>query len=1004
MTSRAELLERLLVALTRGDEPVVLGERTLHEPTVALLDAWATVGVVLGFYADRIADEGYLATALEPGSILALARLVGHRPQPGVAARTYLAYSLNADPDDKAVLLPGALLSQTVPGPGEQPQTFETTDRLVARPSWNRLVPRRSQPLATPLRTLQVAGANTGLAPNDAILVQLGSQAGPAVVRVARVQVDLTANRTTVALQDSDTPSLPPVPSPPDVTTAIDSLLTGGLARAPAPVPDQPPQDVKASFAPGSDAVPRLLSALHPAVGATLYRALDRTALGAAEVLGASALQVKAAPFGAQAPPIPRFDADGRPAGSEDWPIGDTHTLTFSSTVSDIRTALRTSDELERLFERVLAAFEVVDEPALDVRCDVGSLSASAAIDLFGDHTARLGALGQVTLRTEGWTAELRYQGTERARVAGFALRTTREEQGDLVTLSIDRDEYLWDPRIRTPVHVALGERRLSIVWSTPTRTEASVNIVIETPLALEHRDVLELDGVYDGIVPHSPVLIERDEPLLARVERVRTVTVSRYGVTARATQLTLDKPWISAAERSQKVLREITVRAQPAALALQGLPNDDDVGGSAIELDGLVAGMEPGRLLIVRGLRTDLAGGAAVPSGEVSMVSALSNGGGDGEPARTTLHLAAPLAYRYAHDSVELFGNVVAAHQGATTNEVLGSGGGQPSFTLTGAPLLASSLTVTVDGVGYAEVERADDATSARSFLTRTDAHGHTVVSFASPLPVGDGNVRASYRAGDGGQGNAHADQVTQLLSRPGGVAAVTNPLPASGGSAGDGAEDVRGAAPRGLRGLGRVVSLSDYADLASTHPAVAKAVAERTADGVSVTVAGRDPVPLDAALCDAIAAELAAAGDPAFPAVVVAARLFVIVIEASVVRDPLVSWDETATAASGALLDAFGYPRRALGQDVALSDLIAAAHRAASVLSFTVTTLALIPSSVGAGDLATTLPGLLGRPVPQVLRLAEAAAAWGIPASRAVAYLTDAAPATLSLREHAS
>ena len=76
------------------------------DPTVALLDAWATVADVIAFYQDRIANEGYLRTAAQPGSLLALAQLVGHRPRPGLAASVWLAYSLHPDPADTAVVLP----------------------------------------------------------------------------------------------------------------------------------------------------------------------------------------------------------------------------------------------------------------------------------------------------------------------------------------------------------------------------------------------------------------------------------------------------------------------------------------------------------------------------------------------------------------------------------------------------------------------------------------------------------------------------------------------------------------------------------------------------------------------------------------------------------------------------------------------------------------------------------------------------------------------------------
>src|SRR5262249_30744925 len=67
-----------------------LTTRDANDPSIALLDAWATVGDVLTFYQERIANEGYLRTATERRSIIELARLVGYRLRPGVAASVWL--------------------------------------------------------------------------------------------------------------------------------------------------------------------------------------------------------------------------------------------------------------------------------------------------------------------------------------------------------------------------------------------------------------------------------------------------------------------------------------------------------------------------------------------------------------------------------------------------------------------------------------------------------------------------------------------------------------------------------------------------------------------------------------------------------------------------------------------------------------------------------------------------------------------------------------------------
>src|SRR3954453_8649102 len=89
-----------------------LQTRDRSDPAIALLDAWATVGDVLTFYQERIANEGYLRTATERRSILELARLVGYKLRPGVSASVYLAYTLE---QDQAATIPVGTRAQSVP-------------------------------------------------------------------------------------------------------------------------------------------------------------------------------------------------------------------------------------------------------------------------------------------------------------------------------------------------------------------------------------------------------------------------------------------------------------------------------------------------------------------------------------------------------------------------------------------------------------------------------------------------------------------------------------------------------------------------------------------------------------------------------------------------------------------------------------------------------------------------------------------------------------------------
>ncbi|MGD0245485.1 MAG: baseplate J/gp47 family protein [Streptosporangiaceae bacterium] len=1059
---RTALLEQLIVALTSGGPgmtPLPIRTRAQDDPTIALLDAWATVGDVLGFYLDRIADEGYLPTAIQPGSVLALASLVGYQPVPGLAAQAYLAYTLAPDPADGAVQFSPGLLFQSVPGPGQQPQTFEAAAGLIARPSWNLLAPKSTQPLQASTTSLVVDSTTAGLSPNSVILLDVTGSAGtgatsPQVVRVATATVDYVAKVTNVTLQGAAPPP-PPAASPKDPTAAIDGLLGGGLGKPTTPVPEsasQLPQTAESVFSPGSDAVPRLISTLRPAVAPVLYAALDATAIGSPPVAGASVMQVKAAPFGATAPPQPVFNAKGQPAGSRDWPIGDVFTLQLSLAAPDFAALLAAAlsaspgDGVLPLWLRRAARLSgaSTSAPVIDVQWSVATVTEQATIDVSGgpDVTASppptdFGQLGlqigenTVTLAYAQYTPATPTPPTPALQVsASFNPDNTIQLEFTDPASGASLGALTWDPSLSTALHGQVDDMQADITWSQSPVGQDTLTLSIATPLplSLPQQKVLLLDGNYPGIIPGSSVVI--DGPAGSAVtygvpttaESVATVATTGYGITGKVTQLTLADPWIDGTARLQSALRPLTVYAQPAALPLQAAPVTTDVSGSSIDLDGLVAGMQPGRLIAVTGTRTDLPAGSTVQAGEIAMVASVTTGGGGGDTTYSTLTLAGPLAHSYQRATIAIYGNVVAARQGATINQVLGSG--QPAsvpqtFALSSGPVLAdpaptgsgfeSSLKVTVDGIGYAQVGRFDSTTAPRSFLAGTNASGQTTITFPAPLPAGTGNVSASYRTGDGSQGNLQAGQITQLLSRPASLSSVTNPLPASGGSGGDDQESVRAAAPAGLGGLGRVVTVDDYAGLASSIAGVGQASADFAAGtGVVVTIAGTDPVPLDpgGSLCLGVAAAIAAVADPALPAQVVPASLYLIALTADVVPDPLVGWDATVAAVQAALLAGFGYAQRNLGQDVALSDLLAAAHAAPGVLSVTITGLALIPAAASASDLSTILPALLTAPVPTVAALAAVPSQWDLapPPGAALAYMSDAAPGTLILSEPSS
>jgi hypothetical protein len=119
-----------------------LATHSPSDPTVALLDAFASLGDVLTFYQERIANEGFLRTATEVRSLLELGRSLGYELGPGLAAATRLAFAVDeaAGGPAEVVVAPGVRV-QSVPGQDEMPQTFETIERIAARPEWNELLP-----------------------------------------------------------------------------------------------------------------------------------------------------------------------------------------------------------------------------------------------------------------------------------------------------------------------------------------------------------------------------------------------------------------------------------------------------------------------------------------------------------------------------------------------------------------------------------------------------------------------------------------------------------------------------------------------------------------------------------------------------------------------------------------------------------------------------------------------------------------------------------------------
>lgn len=379
--THASFFDALVARLASSDLPALAGLKTRdrRDPAIALLDAWATVADMLTFYQERIANEGYLRTATERRSVLELARLVGYKLRPGVAASVYLAFTLEPGFNEKAKV-PGGTRSQSLPAPGEMPQAFETEQDAEARTEWSQLRPRLHRPQlitlgnASEKQALYIARTDANLKANDPLLLVFGQGTAQQMVRqVQAIAVSSDKQRTQVSLLPlmvalSDAPAergeilelSPSAALSANVAPSMRlagpqfsnrALLSGSnlaaatllpsleavkaLSRPPSLPPanaQQLTRTASQAFAPTIDISSQLLVNLKPALRPTLYQAWSNTKIQAEPELrtvqSIEKFAVKAAPFGHNAPLKPIYENNqGHPIGYEEWSLAQLITV-----------------------------------------------------------------------------------------------------------------------------------------------------------------------------------------------------------------------------------------------------------------------------------------------------------------------------------------------------------------------------------------------------------------------------------------------------------------------------------------------------------------------------------------------------------------------------------------------------------------------------------------------------------------------------------------------------
>jgi predicted phage baseplate assembly protein len=926
------------------------------DPSIALLDAWAVVGDVLSFYQERIANESYLRTATERRSVLELARLVGYALRPGVAASTFLAYTID-DKQTAPVTIAAGAAAQSVPDPDQQPQTFETSEELLASPQWNNLQVRMKQPQDITLQNaltiagLQVIGTATNLKAGDKLLLLFSADGTSAVLRtVAAIDTQLIEQRTRVSLR----------PVPPAVAVCAPLL---------------------------ADAVQSLALLIGSGSSGAARRSLARSR----EILNEVYLDMVSLP----PPPSWAQEIDDAADGTLPAPV-----TTVISALAD-----RISDALKNL--GVGTATPVTDPaefvqkllvpPVPQVR---NSLALARSLrQAFSPTGAPLAARErEVGQRAPGGAP----------RTAAPFVRTYADVGTQLLVSFVPHlapGYYAaWAGAQLNPTEASLKavhvlRARASLFGATAPRlpTYTTGNEGDGTPAGIlnpqnlwtdwtleddEKAQNAFLDQANEAIATDSYAIaeVERERQVL-RVAQASTTARSAYGLSGQATELRFQLPagggWRDVGTTTLiSKLRKTKLYVQSEPLELAAEPLTEPIASQQIPLDGLYKELVSGRWVILCGERADIEAVKGVTVAELQMISGLSHGFDlalPGDTIHTTLVLSTPLAYQYKRDTLRIYGNVVKATQGGARHETLGSGDGaqslqsftlkQPPLTFVAAPTpegAQSTLRVYVDDVEWHEsASLAWLDGRSRGFATLTDDSGNTTLTFGdgehgARLPSGVENVRAVYRSGIGAGGNVRAGQITTLLARPLGVKEVVNPLRASGGADKESRDLGRENAPLSVMPLDRLVSVRDYEDLTRRFAGIAKARVVRTSDGgrelVYLTIAGTDDVPIDtdSDLYRNLLDALRRLGDPDLPLRVDLRERKALVLSARIRLRPDYLWDPVVAAVRASLLDEFGFDRRALGQAALLSEAISSVQAVRGVAWVDVDAFGAVPQRV--------------------------------------------------------
>ncbi|MGW8392251.1 putative baseplate assembly protein [Pseudoduganella sp. HUAS MS19] len=777
-------------------------------------------------------------------------------------------------------------------------------------------------------------------------------------------------------------------------------------------------RSVARAFARQSDMAPRLLARFHPVAAEPLYQAWG-SASDVMQKVSVHALRVRAPLYGNSAPPRITGASDGVVTSYGEWQVVEP--AEGGGNVFHEREHIVS---LDNAYEKVVPqSWVVVDTRAVDSSATRIVRSPGLLVAWAGVATAAM-ARSDYGMSGKSTRVELLDPASHNA-LAWLDLSHANEGAGE------DFDAI-----------------RNTIVYANAEELELA-----EEPLDADiEGDTIVLAGLYDGLETGRSIIISG---LRTDISGTSGVSASELAMIAAVAQGTRGAAcalytapgmpfaqlhYVSEANRAgdRLVVGRLAAPSSLKSLPLPAMANQ--LYCDQLQLaPGLYAtayvpsqAERDGDYAAFNGLLLDPLTGEALPNGRIPPTRTTKDGlwawRVSSAPPNTILTLANRLAYTYDSSTVTIHGNVARASQGQTTGEVLGDGDAAQAlqrFTLRQGPLtfvsaptpsgIGGTLEVRVNDVLWHQAMTLDELSgTAHGYMLQTvtgqDGSDSTSIVFGdgvhgARLPTGSANVKALYRYGMGKSGNVKARQISQLATHPLGAQAVINPLPASGGADADNRDQLRRNAPLAAMALDRLVSTQDYADFTRYFAGIGKSSAARISDGrrqlTHVTIAGADDIPVDPGsdLYRNLLSALGHYGDPHLPVQVALRRLKLLVMHARIQVHADYLWDAVEPVLRAALLHAFGFEQRELGQDAIRSEALAVMQAVEGIAYVDLRVFDSVSESIGIDELAGLADTLTSQP-RVVAELARSDGANGVRPAELV-ILTPDIPDTLILTE---